>query len=84
MSESLGHHLALTVLCGPVVPSFRALSGRFKFMVQRHKFNEDSLLYVYRIRSTVARRAAACGSNAETDLIYEGSSRKLTTHNDLH
>jgi len=29
-------------LLGPVVPSFRALSGR-KFMVRRHKFNKDSL-----------------------------------------
>ena len=28
---------------GPVDPSVRALSGRLKFTVQRHKFNEDSL-----------------------------------------
>ena len=28
---------------GPVVPSFRALSGRLKFTVRRHKFNKDSL-----------------------------------------
>ena len=28
---------------GPVDPSFRALSGRLKFMVRRHKFDKDSL-----------------------------------------
>ena len=28
---------------GPVDPSFRALSGRLKFTVPRHKFNKDSL-----------------------------------------
>jgi len=27
---------------GPVVPLFRALSGRLKFTVRRHKFNEDA------------------------------------------
>jgi len=30
-------------LLGPVVPSFRALSGRLDFTVRRHKFNKDSL-----------------------------------------
>ena len=29
---------------GPVDPSFRALSGRIKFTVRRHKLNKDSLL----------------------------------------
>jgi len=29
---------------GPVDPSFRALSGRPKFMVRRHTFNKDPLL----------------------------------------
>jgi len=29
---------------GPVDPSFRALSGRLKFTVRRHKFNTGSLL----------------------------------------
>ena len=28
---------------GPVDASFRALSGRFRFTVRRHKFNNDSL-----------------------------------------
>jgi hypothetical protein len=28
---------------GPIDPSFRALSGRLKFTVRRHKFKEDSL-----------------------------------------
>ena len=30
-------------LLGPIELSFRALSGRLKFTVRRHKFNEDSL-----------------------------------------
>ena len=30
-------------LLSPVDPSFRALSGRLKFTVRRHKFNKDSL-----------------------------------------
>ena len=30
------------MLDGPVDPSFRALSGRLKFTVRRHKFNKDS------------------------------------------
>ena len=29
-------------LLGPVDSSFRALSGRLKFTVRRHKFNQDS------------------------------------------
>ena len=32
-------------LLGPVVPSIRALSGRLKFAVRRHKFDEDSLFF---------------------------------------
>ena len=28
---------------GPVDPSFRALSGRLKFTIRRHKFNNDYL-----------------------------------------
>ena len=36
-------HRVLSSLLGPVDPSFRALSGRLKFTVQRHKFNIDSL-----------------------------------------
>ena len=33
---------AKIALLGSVVPSFRALSGRLKLTVRRHKFNEDS------------------------------------------
>ena len=36
-------HRVLSRLVGPVVPSFRALYGRLKLTVRRHKFNEDSL-----------------------------------------
>ena len=30
---------------GPVIPSFRALSGRLKFTIRHHKFNKDSLFF---------------------------------------
>jgi len=33
-------------ILSPVVPSFRALSGRLKLTVRRHKFNKDSLSVV--------------------------------------
>ena len=36
-------HRVSSSLLGPVVPSFRALSGRLNFTVRRHKFNKDSL-----------------------------------------
>ena len=36
-------HLVSSSLSGPVVPSFRALSGRLKLTARRHKFNQDSL-----------------------------------------
>ena len=32
-----------TIQVSAVDPSFRALSGRLKFTVRRHKFNKDSL-----------------------------------------
>ena len=35
--------LVSSSLLGPVDPSFRALSGRLKFTVRRHKFNKDIL-----------------------------------------
>ena len=35
-------HRVSSSLLGPVDLSFRALSGRLKFTVRRHKFNEDS------------------------------------------
>ena len=35
-------------LLGPVDPSFRARSGRLKFTVRRHKFNDDSFFSVRR------------------------------------
>ena len=37
--------IELTSLSGPVDPSFRALSGRLNFVVRRHKFNKDCLLF---------------------------------------
>ena len=39
------HHKSVaSLLLGPVDPSFRALPGRLKFTIRRHKFNKDSLL----------------------------------------
>ena len=38
---------------GPVDPSFRALSGRLKLTVRRHKFNKDSLRSDYRGTSLI-------------------------------
>jgi len=35
--------LPLVSLLGPVDPPFRALSGRLKLTIRRHKFNKDSL-----------------------------------------
>jgi len=35
--------LCIVKSLGPVVPSFRALSGPLEFTVRRHKFNKDSL-----------------------------------------
>ena len=37
-------HRVWSSLLGAVDPSFRALSGRLKFTVRRHKFNKDSLV----------------------------------------
>ena len=34
-----------SLVIGPVVPSFRALSGRLNFTARRHKSNKDYLLY---------------------------------------
>ena len=39
-------HRIWSSLSGPVDPSFRALSGRLKFTIRRHKFNKDSLCCV--------------------------------------
>jgi len=41
--EPCGHTGGPASLLGPVDPSFRVLSGRLKFTVRRHKFNNDSL-----------------------------------------
>ena len=50
---------------GPVDPSYRALSGRVKFMVRRHKFNKDSSLFFGRQsdrRKQVSSRAVRNGA----------------------
>ena len=52
-------------LLGPVDPSFRALSGRLKFTVRRHKFNKDSL-------SSKVKRVAGDASTASYPLQQSG------------
>ena len=54
-------------LLGPVVPSFRALSGRLKFMVRRHKF--------IKVGPKVARvdRAGAGGGAAPARAAHRAS-----------
>ena len=42
LCSSIVHRVSSSLL-GPVVPSFRALSGCLRFTVRRHKFNKDSL-----------------------------------------
>ena len=42
-AQSTRHSETLLCYWSPVDPSFRALSGRLKFTVRRHKFNKDSL-----------------------------------------
>jgi len=44
-------HCVSSSLLGPVDPSDRALSGRPKFTVQRHKFEKDSLSAEYNVFS---------------------------------
>ena len=53
---------------GPVDPPFRALSGRLKFMVRRHKFNKDSSLPA--VKS--ARQNLVWGSRV---LVFQGWDR---------
>ena len=40
MAKDFFVHRVSSSLLGPVDPSFRALSGRLKFTVRRHKFNK--------------------------------------------
>jgi hypothetical protein len=46
----MGVQQRLARLTGPVVPLFRALTGRLKLTVRRHKFNKDSLSLTMGIR----------------------------------
>ena len=43
--EQPGRKRMACFVLGPAIPSFRALSGRLKFTVRPHKFNQDSLLF---------------------------------------
>ena len=52
-SPSPDVHRVSSSLSGPVDPSFRALSGRPKLTVRRHKFNQYSLPRKHRLLSTV-------------------------------
>ena len=50
-------HRVSSSLSGHEDPSFRALSGRLKFTVRRHKFNKDSLSSWYEIDGHYAQDA---------------------------
>ena len=47
-------HRVSSSLLGPVDFSFRALSGRLKFTVRRHKLNKDSLFRVEGLQGYLA------------------------------
>ena len=52
---------------GPVDPSFRALSGRLKFTVRRHKFHKDSL--------SIPTGACRWGTLEEEQLLHRNVQR---------
>ena len=69
---------------GPVHPSFRALSGRLKFTVQRHKFNKDSLPCMSAAASpqaAVERREINLTCFDMQDMVAEGKIRHLALTN---
>ena len=56
-------HRVSSSLVGPVISSFRALSGRLKFPVRRHKFIQDSLpCCMLCMDPTPARNPSTCGA----------------------
>ena len=56
-----------------VDPSFRALSGRLKFTVQRHEFEKDILSYSLCTPRASAPRPPACAmSPPPTYLRFQG------------
>ena len=67
-------------LCSPVDPSFRALSGRVKFMVRLHKFNKDYLLYSKSSRTTTLQ----CNHSFLKVGLVPGSEPLLSTLEYVH
>ena len=61
------HHVTMCCgsLLGPVVASFRALSGRLKFTVRRHKCNKDALLCV-RLSCGGIHGYSSCGTHLQS------------------
>jgi len=64
--EALWNHVSSSL--GPVDPSLRALSGRLKFTVRRHKFNRDSLSSLESLESWFQGR---WGSQRPWDLVSQ-------------
>jgi hypothetical protein len=54
-------------LLGPVDPSFRALSERFKSTVRRHKFKTESLSEAWMVWSSPAAVQAKAAAEKATD-----------------
>ena len=65
-------------LLSSVDPAFRALSGRHKFTVRRHKFNKDSLLSRRRMDGcSCTQREYEVVAHKVNGLSHESQGRKL-------
>ena len=68
---------------GPVDPSFRALYGRLKFTVRRHKFNKDSLIpaqkvvNLYQTSSRSTQDKSGNATEAELAILSEKVKSRL-------
>jgi len=56
----------------PVDPSFRALSGRLKFTVRRHKFNKDSLSLCQDLRGAEKVQGSAGAIQENPQHLHKG------------
>ena len=68
------HGVCSSSVLGPVDPSFRARSGRLKFLVRRHKFNKDSLLLdtgCDSLLATLSREPKRNFASKLTDLYHD-------------
>ena len=61
-------HRASSSLLGPVVSSFRALSGRLKITVRRHTFNKDSFSWLGRMLAGLVNKTRPMANSF--DIVY--------------